>query len=287
MFERFTDRARRVVVLAQDEARMLNHNYIGTEHLLLGLIDEGEGVAARALQSLGISLQAVRAQVEEMIGLGQQAPSGHIRFTPRAKKVLELALRESLVLGQDYIGTEHLLLGLLREGDGVAAQVLVRLGADLDQVRQQVSKLLYGSGRRASTQLPDDALAGMDALDRRLAAIERWAGMRPDLDELDQEIAQVRAEKEAAIGRQDFEAAAATRDREKQLLAVQAAREKEWTQAAAGRPPLASELGRINAELDRLRATLREHGIDPGDAAYAPARLEVRCPGREEDGCAL
>ena len=144
MFERFTDRARRVVVLAQEEARMLNHNYIGTEHILLGLIHEGEGVAAKALESLGISLEAVRQQVEEIIGQGQQAPSGHIPFTPRAKKVLELSLREALQLGHNYIGTEHILLGLIREGEGVAAQVLVKLGADLNRVRQQVIQLLSG-----------------------------------------------------------------------------------------------------------------------------------------------
>jgi len=144
MFERFTDRARRVVVLAQEEARMLNHNYIGTEHILLGLIHEGEGVAAKGLESLGISLEGVRALVEEIIGQGQQAPSGHIPFTPRAKKVLELSLREALQLGHNYIGTEHILLGLIREGEGVAAQVLVKLGADLNRVRQQVIQLLSG-----------------------------------------------------------------------------------------------------------------------------------------------
>src|SRR5574337_1678714 len=144
MFERFTDRARRVVVLAQEEARILNHNYSGTEHILLGLIHEGEGVAAKSLESLGISLEAVRSQVEEIIGQGQQAPSGHIPFTPRAKKVLELSLREALQLGHNYIGTEHILLGLIREGEGVAAQVLVKLGADLTRVRQQVIQLLSG-----------------------------------------------------------------------------------------------------------------------------------------------
>jgi ATP-dependent Clp protease ATP-binding subunit ClpC len=144
MFERFTDRARRVVVLAQEEARMLNHNYIGTEHILLGLIHEGEGVAAKALESLGISLDGVRTQVTEIIGEGQQAPSGHIPFTPRAKKVLELSLREALQLGHNYIGTEHILLGLIREGEGVAAQVLTKMGADLNKVRQQVIQLLSG-----------------------------------------------------------------------------------------------------------------------------------------------
>ena len=144
MFERFTDRARRVVVLAQEEARMLNHNYIGTEHILLGLIHEGEGVAAKALESLNISLEAVRQQVEEIIGQGQAAPTGHIPFTPRAKKVLELSLREALQLGHNYIGTEHILLGLIREGEGVAAQVLQKLGADLNRVRQTVIQLLSG-----------------------------------------------------------------------------------------------------------------------------------------------
>jgi ATP-dependent Clp protease ATP-binding subunit ClpC len=149
LFERFTDRARRVVVLAQEEARMLNHNYIGTEHILLGLIHEDEGIACRALESLGISLGAVRSQVEEIIGRGQAVPSGHIPFTPRAKKVLELSLREALQLGHNYIGTEHILLGLVREGEGVAAQVLQKLGADLHRVRSQVMQLL-GSGAESS-----------------------------------------------------------------------------------------------------------------------------------------
>ncbi|MDO4716136.1 MAG: ATP-dependent Clp protease ATP-binding subunit [Propionibacteriaceae bacterium] len=144
MFERFTDRARRVIVLAQDEAKLLNHSYIGTEHLLLGLVHEGEGVAARALEQLGISLEAVRAQVEDIIGRGQQVPTGHIPFTPRAKKVLELSLRESLQMNYNYIGTEHILLGLIREGEGVAAQVLIKLGADLNRVRNTVMQLLSG-----------------------------------------------------------------------------------------------------------------------------------------------
>ncbi len=166
MFERFTDRARRVVVLAQEEARMLSHNYIGTEHILLGLIHEGEGVAAKALESLGISLEAVRAQVEDIIGQGQQAPSGHIPFTPRAKKVLELSLREALQLGHNYIGTEHILLGLIREGEGVAAQVLVKLGADLNRVRQQVIQLLsgYQGKETASAGAPSEAGAPSSSL---------------------------------------------------------------------------------------------------------------------------
>jgi ATP-dependent Clp protease ATP-binding subunit ClpC len=144
VFERFTDRARRVVVFAQEEARMLNHNYIGTEHILLGLIHEGEGVAARALEAMGISLDSARQRVEEIIGQGQAAPAGHIPFTPRAKKVLEEALREALQLGHNYVGTEHILLGLIREGEGVGAQVLRELGASLQEVRTTVIQLLAG-----------------------------------------------------------------------------------------------------------------------------------------------
>jgi ATP-dependent Clp protease ATP-binding subunit ClpC len=188
MFERFTDRARRVVVLAQEEARMLNHNYIGTEHILLGLIHEGEGVAAKALESLGISLEAVRQQVEEIIGQGQQAPSGHIPFTPRAKKVLELSLREALQLGHNYIGTEHILLGLIREGEGVAAQVLVKLGADLNRVRQQVIQLLSGyqtsGGKESATAggpaegTPSTSLV-LDQFGRNLTQAAREAKLDP------------------------------------------------------------------------------------------------------------
>jgi hypothetical protein len=153
MFERFTDRARRVVVLAQEEARHLNHNYIGTEHILLGLIHESEGIAARALTELDISLEAVRAQVAEIVGRGAEAPSGHIPFTPRAKKVLELSLREALSLGHNYIGTEHILLGLIREGEGVAAQVLVKLGASFDRVRQQVIQILADASQLQAEQV--------------------------------------------------------------------------------------------------------------------------------------
>ncbi len=185
MFERFTDRARRVVVLAQEEARMLNHNYIGTEHILLGLIHEGEGVAAKALESLGISLEAVRQQVEEIIGQGQQAPSGHIPFTPRAKKVLELSLREALQLGHNYIGTEHILLGLIREGEGVAAQVLVKLGADLNRVRQQVIQLLSGyqgkepaSAGGPAAEAPSTSLV-LDQFGRNLTQAAREGKLDP------------------------------------------------------------------------------------------------------------
>jgi ATP-dependent Clp protease ATP-binding subunit ClpC len=164
MFEKFSDRARRVVVLSQEEARLLNHDYIGTEHILLGLIHEGEGVAARALGSLNIRLDAVRREVEEIIGPGESPPSEHIPFTPRAKKVLELSLREAIQLGHNYIGTEHILLGLLREGEGVACQVLVKLGASLPKVRARVLQLAAesaGEGRGGWVFRPSSELAAV------------------------------------------------------------------------------------------------------------------------------
>jgi ATP-dependent Clp protease ATP-binding subunit ClpC len=177
MFERFTDRARQVIVLAQQEARDLGHNYIGTEHILLALVDEGHGVAARALEAMGISGDAVRQQVEEIIGRGQGASEGHIPFTPRSKKVLELSLREALQLGHHYIGTEHILLGLLREGDGVGAHVLVDLGADLNRTRQEVVQILAG---RLSEETGPAAFAKLserlESVAARLAVIERMLG---------------------------------------------------------------------------------------------------------------
>jgi ATP-dependent Clp protease ATP-binding subunit ClpA len=277
MFERFTDRARRVVVLAQEEARMLNHNYIGTEHILLGLIHEGGGVAAKALKSLGITLETVRQQVEEIIGRGQQAPPGHIPFTPRAEKVLKLALREALQLGHSYIGTEHILLGLIREGEGVAAQALVGLGADLNRVRQQVITLLDGwqgedepgtirALRRASKagrgkrKLLSQLLDRLDLIESRLWALEDRVGTRPDVRVLDQQIAQLRRDKESAIDAQDFEHAAELRDREKQLLVEKASREQEWATTYRDLPSLADEI-------EHLHGLLRQHGIEPNDGA--------------------
>jgi ATP-dependent Clp protease ATP-binding subunit ClpA len=282
MFERFTDRARRAVVLAQEEARLLEHGYIGTEHLLLGLIRESEGVAARALDAMEIDGDAVRQQVEAIVGQGENAPSGHIPFTPRAKRALELSLRESDQMGHHYIGTEHILLGLVREGDGVAAQVLVKLGADLNRVRQQVIQLLDGAtaqgagegeggrGWRASgvrAGVIDEILARINATDERLAAIERWVGMGPHTRDLETEIAQLRQDKESAIGSQDFETAAALRDKEKRLLADKAHEEEQWVTGTGDHISLAEDVERLSAELDRLRATLRDHGIEPGPGA--------------------
>jgi ATP-dependent Clp protease ATP-binding subunit ClpA len=246
VFERFTDRARRVVVLAQEEARLLNHDYIGTEHLALGLVSESQSLAAIALESLGISLEAVRAQVEEIIGQGQSAPTGHIPFTPRAKKVLELSLREALQLGCNYIGTEHILLGLIREREGVAAQVLVRLGADRDRVRHQVIQLLSG-------------YAGAVEADARTRLVRMT--VPTDIRENEEQLAQVRKEKEDAINADDFERAAALRDQERQLLRRLAERERAWT-AGVDRAAVIHENHNLHREVERLRELLRRHGID-------------------------
>jgi hypothetical protein len=195
VFERFTDQARRVIVLAQEESRLLGHNYIGTEHILLGLIHEGEGVAAQTLASLGISLVDVRTEVEEIIGRGSAPAAGHIPFTPRAKKVLELSLREALQLGHNYIGSEHILLGLIREGDGVAAQVLVRLGAELLVVRQHVVRILsVGAAEPVSEEHPFPgawrASGGWEGVSLRSSAMVRRSAplcsfCRRDLSELE------------------------------------------------------------------------------------------------------
>jgi hypothetical protein len=283
MFERFTDRARGVIVLAQEEARARNHNYLGTEHILLAIIREGEGVAAKVLESLGISLDAVRQQVEGIIGQGQQAPPAHIPFTPRAKKVLELSLREAVQLGHRYIGTEHLLLGLIREGDGVAAQVLVKLGAALDRVRQQVIHLLHGHQAEEPGQTPSaerelgplpTAQARLEAIEQQLAAIEQQlaafeqrVGTGPGTNDLDEQIEAVRAEKEAAIEAQEHELAAAPRDREREreLLASKAARQGQWAAGDPALPDLAERCQQLADEIERLRGLLRQHGIDPQD----------------------
>jgi ATP-dependent Clp protease ATP-binding subunit ClpA len=223
----------------------------------------------------------VRQQVEEIIGQGQQAPSGHIPFTPRAKKVLELSLREALQLGHNYIGTEHILLGLIREGEGVAAQVLVKLGADLNRVRQQVIELLHSSQREEEPETgqaaPGAGRAGrgerrlaevlrrVDAMDSRLAAIEQRVGTGPDTGDLDQEIAQARRAKESAVDAQDFENAARLRDQEKQLIADRASRQAEWAAAHPDLPSQAEAFRRLSDEVERLRGLLRQHGIEPQD----------------------
>jgi ATP-dependent Clp protease ATP-binding subunit ClpC len=259
VFERFTDRARRAVVLAQEEARLLNHNYVGTEHLLLGLIHEGEGVAAMALESLGISLQAVRREVEEIIGQGQSAPTGHIPFTPRAKKVLELSLREVMQLGHNYVGTEHILLGLIREGEGVAAQVLVKVGASLDRVRQQVIQLLSGYARGEVAAEPAGART-------RLVHMTVPAELR----EVEEQLAQVRREKMGAIDRGDVEQAAGLGEKERRLLTHVAEQERAWT-AGVDLAAVIQENQQLHREVERLRELLGRHGIEPDGGTTATA----------------
>ena len=245
MFERFTDRARRVVVLAQEEARMLNHNYIGTEHILLGLIHEGEGVAAKSLESLGLSLEDMRAQVGKIIGEGELRPSGHIPFTPRAKKALELSLREALQLGHNYIGTEHILLGLIREGEGIGAQVLVKLGAELITVRQAVIQLLGGY------QGKETAFGGGTP----------YPALLKSYDTL---IAEARLDKESAIDAKNFDQAASARDREKQLVAKRAEYEKQWRLGELKDKPV--EVAGKSDSLDNVLAIskiLNAHQVNP------------------------
>jgi prophage maintenance system killer protein len=252
-FGRFTDRARRAVVLAQDEARLLHHNYIGTEHLLLGLLREERGVAAKALTTLGISLDAVHRQVEEIIGQGEREPAGHIPFTPRAKKALfEYPRREAMQLGHNYIGTEHLLLGLVRDSEGVAAQVLTRLGAFPSLIRRQVTRLLAGTPPTDHSDMPI-----------RMT-------VPPELREYREKIADVRRQKDLAIDARDFDKAASLRETEKQLLTAQAQREQEWT-AGIDVVAVIDEVERLHHEVEYLRALLRRHGIEPNEGTQRTA----------------
>jgi ATP-dependent Clp protease ATP-binding subunit ClpA len=232
MFERFTDRARRVVVLAQEEARTLNHEYVGTEHILLGLIREGGGVAAQALESLGISEEAARRQVEEIVGRGQAgSASGHLPFTPRGKKVLQLSLREAMALGHGYVGTEHILLGLVREDEGVATRVLNAFGVDPNRIRQQVIRLVSArqvhekpgtrrAGGRGKRKQLAELRHQLAVVSWRLSVLEQRVGTTQDLANLEGEITQ------------------------------------DW-----------AALPSLSDEVERLRDVLRRHGIDPQDGA--------------------
>jgi ATP-dependent Clp protease ATP-binding subunit ClpC len=257
------------VALAQEEARRLNHNDTGTEDILLALIHEGSGMAAQALKALGITEEAARRQVEKVAGRGQQgARRGRVPFTPLAKKVLEQSLREAIAIGSSRIGTEHILLGLVRLGESPAEQVLAGLGVDPNRVRQQVIRLVSagqgnqepGTGRAApgggKRKLPPELRGRLDSLEWRLSVIEQRVGTGPGLGQLEREIAQVRRDKERAAAAQDFERAAVLRDRERQLLDDKAAREQEW-----------AALPSLSDEIERLRDLLRRHGIDPQDDA--------------------
>ena len=275
MFERFTNQSRRVVVLAQEEARKLDHNYIGTEHILLGLLHEGKGAAAQALTSMGVTLEAGRSQVELIIGRGKSEPSGHIPFTARAKKSLELSLREALQLGHSYIGTGHLLLGLVRQGDNMAVRILGNLHVDLADLSARVTSEMAehpehpehtdkaGSVTReppSVTLRHRDLVRGLlDSIEARLNTIEEHLGITravPDeVRQLDEEIARVRREKESAVDVQDFAAAASLRDAQKRLL----------------------------AERERLITELEAGGTqDPGSAAAAGAEASAGAAGTDQ-----
>ena len=252
MFQRFTDRARRVVHLAKEEAWLLRHNYVGTEHLLLGLLYEGNGVAARALVSLGVSLDDARARVEEIIGRGDIPPKADVPFTPRTRKVLELSLREAMRLGHHYIGTEHILLGLLREGAGVGAQVLTDLGADHASVSERVMDLLNEREQA-----------------RRQTHLVRIA-MPAELVEAAERLDDVRQRKQAAFDGGDLELAAALRETESQLLADKLRLERQLT-AGTDFQTVITENETMHREIDRLRDLLRQHGIDPDNGAAKSA----------------
>jgi ATP-dependent Clp protease ATP-binding subunit ClpA len=307
MFGRFTDEARRVLDLALDEASTRGSNRIGTEHILLGLVMERDGVAAGALDLVGISLDAVRQQIEEITGQGQEAPApSHQQYTLRAKRALDMSLREALQLGDHHIGTEHILLGLLREGEGPAAQVLIELGADLKLVRQQVLLLLEradgadgpqgadgvaeaavggvsgqprpgppgpapaGAGPGGSTlegRMLAQILGRIEAMDARLSAVEQQLGSGPDVGDLDRQIAQARQDKESAAGAEDYEHAAALRDTERKLVADKAARQKEWADAHPDLPSLAEGLHMLSDEVGRLRGLLTQQGGKSRDGA--------------------
>jgi ATP-dependent Clp protease ATP-binding subunit ClpA len=307
MFGRFTDEARRVLDLALDEASTRGSNRIGTEHILLGLVMERDGVAAGALDLVGISLDAVRQQIEEITGQGQEAPApSHQQYTLRAKRALDMSLREALQLGDHHIGTEHILLGLLREGEGPAAQVLIELGADLKLVRQQVLLLLEradgadgpqgadgvaeaavggvsgqprpgppgpapaGAGPGGSTlegRMLAQILGKIEAMDARLSAVEQQLGSGPDVGDLDRQIAQARQDKESAAGAEDYEHAAALRDAERKLVADKAARQKEWADAHPDLPSLAEGLHMLSDEVGRLRGLLTQQGGKSRDGA--------------------
>jgi ATP-dependent Clp protease ATP-binding subunit ClpA len=286
MFERFTNQSRRVVVLAQEEARMLNHNYIGTEHLLLGLLHEGRGSAARALTAMDVTLSAARDQVVAIVGRGQMEASGHIPFTPHAKKSLELSLREALQLGDGYIGTGHLMLGVIRQGDNVAVKVLDKLGADLSKLRARVTQELRNrpedqdapaaerEQRRVRVILRDRFQSLLDTIDDRLSAIERHLGLtRPAsaaLRSLDGRIAQVQRDKEAAIEAQDFGRAAELRDAEKQL--TEERKRVELEEAAAAEAAVAAGRDAETAPAAETATTPAAHTGETADSTEtAPA----------------
>jgi ATP-dependent Clp protease ATP-binding subunit ClpA len=284
MFERFTSRARRAVVLASEEARLLGYEQIGTEHILLGLLHEGSGVAGRALDSLGVTLAAARAQLPGAGGAGS-GKSGRVAFTQRAKTALELALREALQLGHEYIGTEHILLGLVRDEKDSAAQIIAGLGADRATVRQRVLQLVpslsdtrriaeAASAARLRLRPDDETTAQFDTFESRLTAVEQWVGVAPGLAELDRELMRVRHDKETAIDAHDYRTAEDLSETESEMLVDRDRR----IRGEAGQPTLATEVAQLRAEVARLSAevarlrTPRGGGHGSGSDGTSPPR---------------
>jgi ATP-dependent Clp protease ATP-binding subunit ClpA len=268
MFERFTDRARRVLVRAQEEAGQLGHSHIGTEHFLLGLLGEADGVAARALESLGVGLQPARERLEADSGRGSDRRAD-LPFTPEAKRILEFSLREALQLGHDYISTEHILLALVRDSATGGARMLTGLGATPAAVRRRVLEVAPTAGTGQDGRIASSPgrpgtrggpSAGYGALNSRLAVLERWVGLIPDLADLDEQIVQVHRDTETAIDAQEFRTAEALSDSERELIAE---RDRRSRQRRAG-PSLADQVARLQAEVDRLHEVLRRRGVDPG-----------------------
>jgi hypothetical protein len=300
MFERFTDRARRVVVLAQEEAMRFDHNYIGTEHLLLGLLREEQGVAAVALAAVGVELEAVRVRLEEAVGRGTDPQSGHIPFTPRAKKVLELSLREALQLGHNYIGTEHILLGLIREGKGLAAELIVGFGVPPSRLRAQVIGLLRDmpAPMRAAEQvargvaavipgrgergLVSNFRAQLKSIESRLNAVEQRVGFGPDVREVDEEIARLLGQEHAAADTQEYELAASLRDRERDLIAERDSRQRDWSAAHPDLSSLAETVRRLGDEVRSLSERLNQAGIAPAAGQPEAGKLAATEPAAEE-----
>jgi hypothetical protein len=263
MFQRFTDKARRTVVLAQEEARALRHDHIGTEHLLLGLLRESAGVAATALTALGIGIDEVRARVAGSSpgepGQAGQALAGHIPFTPQAKRALERALREAMQLGHDYIGTEHILLGLVRDADDQAAEILSALGADQAAIRARVIELRPARQSRPPSPRASAAIrqeGGSQIARWRVTALGQSEDIGLDVADLVAELGLLRREKESAIDAKDFRRAEALSD----LLVHWDRRTSEWVDRAS----LVTQIAQLRAEVDRLRSVLRAHGLDAG-----------------------
>jgi len=285
MFDRFTDQARRVVVHAQEEARMHSSGRVGSEHILLGLYLAGDGPATQALESQGVSLEAVRAELAPDAARAGRPPLGYLPYQVEAKKALDLSRREALRLGHHHIEAEHILLGLIRGGDSTAARLLVTLGVELSLLRDEVIELLGGDFAGAPDsaarqpdpggQLDGDSerslipaiLSLVESIDFRLSAVERRVGTGPDVGDLDLQIARARRSKEAAISAEDYESAAALRDSERQLLAEKASRQQDWATAQPDLPSMAEGLRRLSDEVERLRATLRQQGIQPRGGA--------------------